>query len=362
MRLLEGKGQMDDSKRQKKTAQRDNSLTATGIVIVLIVALLLIAYFRITASISERSLGRMEEGVNTVIEEVTSKLMRDSRLLNAMADTISQADNFDPEATLGVMVANEPLLETMKVRVLLADDQVLLPDGSVIKAESEGLSFAEEAAQGEHISDRIFVQDGGYILRHFVPIVQDGETAAMLYGVTELDSLPDSLNIDNIYNASASVYIIDTRSGNFILDTWHDTLQNIADFSAEAAPREARGARSWDEYIEDMRDLGTGYVVFRTPNTDGWEYMYYAPAGINAWEIAVSVPEKEAFASVYAVQRICLTLGVLLAVVIVLYYGWVSRNASEMTKRGRSGRADGEAAQGRGGRPRKERLFVQYVP
>lgn len=324
---------MDDSKRQEKTAQRDNSLTATGIVIVLIVTLLLIAYFRITDSIRERSLGRMEEGVNTVIEEVTAKLMRDSRLLNAMADTISRADNFDPEATLGVMVANEPLLETMKVRVLLADDQVLLPDGSVTEAESEGLSFAEEAAQGEHISDRIFVQDGGYILRHFVPIVQDGETAAMLYGVTELDSLPDSLNIDNIYNASASVYIIDTRSGNFILDTWHDTLQNIADFSAEAAPREARGALSWDEYIEDMRDLGTGYVVFRTPNTDGWEYMYYAPAGINAWEIAVSVPEKEAFASVYAVQRICLTLGVLLAVVIVLYYGWVSRNASEMTKR-----------------------------
>lgn len=324
---------MDDSKRQEKTAQRDNSLTATGIVIVLIVALLLIAYFRITASISERSLGRMEEGVNTVIEEVTSKLMRDSRLLNAMADTISQADNFDPEATLGVMVANEPLLETMQVRVLLANDQVLLPDGSVIEAESEGLSFAEEAALGEHISDRIFVQDGGYILRHFVPIVQDGETAAMLYGVTELDSLPDSLNIDNIYNASASVYIIDTRSGDFILDTWHDTLQNIADFSTDVAPREARGARSWDEYIEDMRDLGTGYVVFRTPNTNGWEYMYYAPAGINAWEIAVSVPEKEAFASVYAVQRICLTLGVLLAIVIVLYYGWVSHNASEMTKR-----------------------------
>ena len=86
---------MDDSKKQKKTARRDSSLTATGIVIAVIVALLLIAYFRITDSIRARSLGRMEEGVNTVIEEVTSKLKRDSRLLNAMADTISRADNFD---------------------------------------------------------------------------------------------------------------------------------------------------------------------------------------------------------------------------------------------------------------------------
>ncbi len=324
---------MDDSKKQKKTARRDSGLTATGIVIAVIVVLLIIAYFRITASIRERSLGRMEEGVNTVIEEVTSKLMRDSRLLNAMADTISQADNFDLEATLGVMMANEPLLETMRVRVLLADGQVLLPDGSVVDAESTDLSFAEEAALGEHISDRISDQNGGDILRHFVPIIQDGQTAAVLYGVTDLDTLPDSLNIDNIYNASASVYIIDTRSGQFILDTWHDNLGNIADFSAEATTRDAKGGQSWEEYTEDMMNLGTGYVIFRTPNTDGWEYMYYAPAGINAWEIAVSVPEREAFASVFAVQRICFTLGVLLAAAIILYYIRVSHNAKMAMQR-----------------------------
>ena len=325
---------MDDSKKQKKTARRDSSLTATGIVIAVIVALLLIAYFRITDSIRARSLGRMEEGVNTVIEEVTSKLKRDSRLLNAMADTISRADNFDQEATLDVMMANEPLLETMRVRVLLADDQVLMPDGSVVDAASENLSFAEEAALGEHLSDRVSdVNGGGEILRHFVPIMQDGETAALLYGVTDLDSLPGSLNIDNIYNASASVYIIDTSSGEFILDTWHDNLGNIAEYSAEVSPREAKGEQSWDEYTEDMMNLGTGYVIFRTPNTDGWEYMYYAPAGINAWEIAVSVPENEAFASVFAVQRICFTLGILLAVVIILYYIRVSRNARAAMRR-----------------------------
>ena len=325
---------MDDSKKQKKTARRDSSLTATGIVIAVIVALLLIAYFRITDSIRARSLGRMEEGVNTVIEEVTSKLKRDSRLLNAMADTISRADNFDQAATLDVMMANEPLLETMRVRVLLADDQVLMPDGSVVDAASENLSFAEEAALGEHLSDRVSDVNGGReILRHFVPIMQDGETAALLYGVTDLDSLPGSLNIDNIYNASASVYIIDTSSGEFILDTWHDNLGNIAEYSAEVSSREAKGEQSWAEYTEDMMNLGTGYVIFRTPNTDGWEYMYYAPAGINAWEIAVSVPEKEAFASVFAVQRICFTLGILLAVVIILYYIRVSRNARAAMRR-----------------------------
>ncbi len=326
---------MDSSEKQKKSMKGDGSLTAMGIVIAAIVVLLLIAYFGITLAIRERSMGRLEEGVNTVVEEVTAKLKRDSRILNAMAETISQADNFDLEATLSVMEANESLLETMKVRVLLADGQILTPDGNVISAaDNEDISFAKEAALGEHISNRMVSVAGGKpVLRHFVPIIQDGETAAMLYGVTELDSLHQSLNIDNIYNASASVYIIDTKNGDFILDTRHNTLGNIADYSSSTSARETKGGQKWEGYVEDLLNLGSGYVIFRTPQTDGWEYMYYAPAGINEWAIAVSVPEREAFASVYAVQRICIVLGILLAIVIVLYYSWVRRNVKEMTKR-----------------------------
>ena len=326
---------MEGDFAKKKDPERDRSLTATGIVIAVIVVLLIAAYFRINAVLEQRSLSRLEEGVNTVIEEVTSKLERDSRILNATAKILSQVDNYDIDDMRRIMEATAPLLETMRVRVILSDERILTPDGNITDADETGeISFAREAPLGEHISNRVYsLSSRTPVLRHFVPIVQDGETAALLYGVTELESLPQGLNIDNIYNASAHVFIIDTKTGDFILDTLHEGLGNISEYAAETDGRETKGGMDWEQYTEDMLNLGTGYVVYRTPQTDGWEYMYYAPAGINQWAIAVAVPEKEAFTSVFATRRICIVLGILLAVTVLLYYLWVRNNVQKYTQR-----------------------------
>ncbi len=313
----------------KKHTPRQGSITVTVVLIVIIVILFVAEFFLISANLRERSLGRMEEGVNTVISEVAAKLEQDSRILNATADIISSANNFDIDATREIMEQVTPLLETMKIRVLMPDDQVITPDGGITDAsEDSGLSFAAEAPLGEHISDRVYSLNGSVpMLRHFVPIVQDGQTAALLYGVTRLDELPDTLNIDNLYNASASVYIIDTRTGDFILDTYptHTELGNVKDFNTP--DREVRGDKGWSEYADDLMNLGTGYVIYRTKSTGGWEYMYYAPAGINQWSINVSVPEREAFASVYTVRTICFVVGALMALTVIVYYIVIHRQS-----------------------------------
>ena len=323
---------MTDKRTRETAVKKDRSLTATGIVIAVIVVLLLFAYYRINDGLRQRSISRLEEGANTAIGEITAKLERDSRLLHATASIISQADNFDIDATLAIMESINPMLDTMNVRVLLPDDRILSADGTITEASEKGnFTFAQEAPLGEHISNRTYeLNTGKPILRHFVPIIQDGETAALLYGVTDLESLPDTLNIDNIYNASAFIYIIDTNSGDFLVDTRHDTLGNIADFSASQSTWKTKGDKTWEEYLDDLVKLKSGYVVYRTPNTGGWEYMYYAPIGINDWSVAVDVPEKEAFASVFAVQRVCIILGLLMALTIILYYLWVRHNAKQV--------------------------------
>ncbi len=322
-----------EGERKRRVRFWESGTAVTMLLIAIMAVLLMSAYALISANLKERSLGRMEEGVATVINEVTAKLERDSRILNATAAIISSADNFDEEATLEIMRTVSPLMETMRIRVLMPDNTILSVDGGVaIASNADGLDFAAESKLGEHISNRVeSIINGAPVLRHFVPIVQDGKTAAMLYGVTILKDLPDSLNIENIYNASASVYIIDTRTGDFILDTYptHETLGNIRDY--DNSDREARGDRDWSEYTEELMNLGTGYVIYRTGKTDGWEYMYYAPAGINEWSINVSVPEKEAFASVYAVRNICILLGTILALAFAAYYVIVRIQAKRST-------------------------------
>ena len=310
-------------------AQRDRSITATIIISIVIALIFLSAYFRIADAIKDRSIGRMEEGVNTVINEVSNKFKRDSEILNSAAEVIMSADNYDVEAMREVIQNVSPLLQTMKIRVLTPDNQVITAKGDVVGGEASGLSFEKEAPLGEHVSNRELSSDGQYVLRHFVPIIQNGNTAALLYGVTILGELPAKLNVDNLYNASAKIYIVDTHNGDFLVDTWHNTLGNLSEYNSTNPGRETKGAKSWDEYVEDIMSLGTGYVIYRTPNTSGWQYMYYAPANINEWSIIVDVPESEAFDSVFRARRIFIIAGVFLCVAIVIYYLWVRKNAEK---------------------------------
>ena len=51
-------------------------------------------------------------------------------------------------------------------------------DGGCVDVTDQ-ISFEEEAARGEHISDRVLDWNGeDYVVRHFVPVEQDGGVAA----------------------------------------------------------------------------------------------------------------------------------------------------------------------------------------
>ncbi len=317
---------------KKRTGQAGSLLTVC--LIVVIAVLFTAAYVRISAGVKERAIGRMEEGVNTVITEVSAKLERDSAILNATADILSSADNFDVDSMRELMGNVTPLLETMRVRILMPDDRVIMPDGGLTDvSDNDSLSFAAEASLGEHISNRVYSNSGTPVLRHYVPIIQNGEVAALLYGVTPLADLGAALNIENIYNATATVYIIDTRNGDFLLDTYHDTLGNIHDYDDTAASgRETKDGKTWAEYTEDVLALNSGYVVFRTAGTNGWKYLYYAPAGINEWAIGVEVPEKEAFASVFSVRGICWATAMLMALAVAVYFVLLARQNRRATE------------------------------
>ena len=305
---------------------KEKSLTATFIMIVLIAVIFGVAYYRIDTLIERRCLQRMEEGVDTVTEEITNKLVRDSKILNAAADILSNAENFDQNTIRDTMDTFSPLMETKKMRVIFPDNSVIESDGSILDGNGI-LSFEKEAALGEHVSNRMTsIVDGNIlILRHFVPIIRDNETVALLYGVTRLTELPTIMNIDNIYNASASVYIIDTDNGEFIMDTYHEELGNIKDLTVY----DTETNTSWDKGIKDLLNGGTGYIVYQPEKDSDWMYLYYSPANINHWSIGVSVPTKEAFTNLYEIQKICWIIAILMAVTVFIYYLWVRRNAIE---------------------------------
>ena len=309
---------------KNKTLMREKNLTATGILILFMVILFTSEYFWISHLIEERSFLRMQEGVETVIEEISQKMNRDSRILNATANILANADNFDLGTMQRTMTTVSPMLETMYMEILLPDDTIIATDGSFLPNRGE-ISFAKEMPLGEHVSNRnVSLLDGNtYVLRHYVPIVKDGETVAMLFGVTNLSKLPSVLNIDHIYNARANAYIIDTENGDYIMDTWREQLVNLKDLTDV----ETRDGSDWLEKMQELMQLKSGHVEYRSLSTGKWDHLYYAPANINRWAIAVSVPEEEAFANVFAIRRVCLIIGSLAGIVVILYYLWMRKNA-----------------------------------
>ena len=310
-----------------KIRVKEKSLTATIIMIIVLSVLFVSAYIQSSSIIRKRSLSRMEEGVNTVIEEITGKLSRDSKILNSAANILSTADNFDTETMKEAMTAFSPLMETMKMNILMPDNTVISANGNAMNG-GNSISFENEAPLGEHVSNRMtsIIDDNTLILRHFVPIIKNGETVALLFGVTRLSELPKIMNIDNIYNASASVFIIDTENGDFIMDTWHESLGNIKDFKM----RKTRGKNSWDNNLQKLMNRETGYIEYKSQKSNEWTYLYYSPAKINQWTIAVSVPKKEAFQSVYAIRRVWLIIASLAVIAVAIYYLWVRKNAKQV--------------------------------
>lgn len=305
---------------------KERSVLATILISVIVIALFLFNGYRASEIIKARSMRRMEEGVNTVVDEVVAKLQRDSRILNATADIISSVDNFDEAATLETMKTIAPLLETMDICVLTQDNRILQIDGDLLETSGQ-IDFEEEAAKGEHVSNRAISinSDNVMVLRHFVPIVQDGRTVALLYGRTRLAELPEIMNIDNIYNANADVYIIDTETEELIMDTGSEDLGTLDEFNGV----EVRGGSSWEEVRNSIKKQESGYIVFRGLESEGWHNFYYMPAGINKWVVAVSVPERESLDSLYQMRKVFNFTGALILISVILYYFWIQRNAKK---------------------------------
>ncbi|WP_298067829.1 response regulator [uncultured Mailhella sp.] len=303
----------------KAIYKKGKLLIVTGVTVLALILVASVSYVQVQEIVWKNSLLRLEEGVQTVVDEIQSMVERDTRILKATAELITDAGVDNLESTIDTLRSISPLLKVMNVRLLLPNDQIVTPSGNVIDvSQKEDFSFQKEFQRGEHLTDRVVsVENGELILRNMLPIIKDGRPVALLYGAISLKKLPQQLSIRNIYNGKASTYIIDTRTGNFILDTWHDKLLNVADM--DTPDRETRGGTSWHEYTDSMLALGRGLVIYRTPRLQGWEYMYYGPAGVNDWSISISVPESEVFSLLWQIRRVAAIVALLMAAALALY-------------------------------------------
>ncbi len=326
----------------KKSKLKEKNIVATIIVMAVIITISIVTYIVINRITVNRSLERMAESASTATDDISSKLARDSTILNALAEIIASQENTGNKDTLQNIMANfAPMTTAKSIYLLLPDNSLISSKGNTLDIDTEGkIDFYEEIKLGEHITDRTVSLDdeNSFVLRHYVPVVKDGNNIALLYAKTDLDDFPGSLNLSSLYNGKARFFLIDRHNGDYIMDTLHagQKLGSVKDLYG----KKFKGATDIDTAIQEILDGKSGYTQIYSESQGEYLYFYYSPIDetqwhqlgeskdLNRWTVGVTVPEHEALASAFKIRKLCIFVAVIEAIVFLAYFIWVLRNTT----------------------------------
>lgn len=250
--------------------------------------------------------------------------------LEWIAGVVTQSEMEEAEEIQRLFTSLDETDLFSRIELLLPGDKLLTEEG--LTDVSGMLSFEEEARSGNtHISHRTsdLKDPKSEIIRCWTPVKSGGETVGMLCGVIDLSTLSDSFSVEG-YAGQTQLYIIEGQSGDFLMDTWHDSLGNTENLS----DRSPKDGYTRDQVVSDFAAGRAGVTVFRSEKGKDNFYSSYEPIGVQDWIVMITVPEKIAFAPAEHRLYAFYALSAILLFLIVLYFIWVLWNMRKEKVRG----------------------------
>ena len=274
---------------------------------------------RANREITQRSFDELTTATHQIAKDLADTANADQTILSAMAELIAGQDERDNDAVLRIMKSFS-LSETFVSTVaLLRPDGTLLTDGARYDV-SGTFDFETEAARGAYISDRVtsYFAPEKLVVRNVVPVVRDGETVAILYGVVSLQELSQNYQID-LYNGNAFLLLVDGNNGDILLDTWHDSLGNLSDLSG----RKMLKGYTYEEAMKKIPNGIGGDMCTVSRSTGLTLYLHYEPVGINNWSVVLGVSEAEALAGTRGVVQTLSMMAIIVTALLLSYLGFM---------------------------------------
>lgn len=275
--------------------------------------------------------------VNRIVTESCYKTLEDAAAqMSTLLEIQAAADREQLEVIAGLLSAHEDIssaeaqshLASFRQRGIISSLAVLLANDEMIICSEDGYKrekipkFAEEVkklpyisgvhAMGEDTSDKFIYQA--------IPIERDGEIIGILYGFISLETLKNQFSV-TAFNDTAQLFLIDRETGDFVIDTWHDSAGNVYDDAL--AGRKLKNGGDMRAVNDDILAGGTGYFAYLSNSAKEYFYAYYMPAGINQWSVMITAPESEAFASAERIRYAMYFLATVDVIVLLVYFLWV---------------------------------------
>ena len=275
---------------------------------------------RANREITQRSFDELATATREIAKDFVDAANADQTILSAMAELIAGHDERDNDAVLRIMKSfslSETFVST--VALLRPDGTLLLTDGTRYDV-SDTFDFETEAARGAYISDRVtsYFAPEKLVVRNVVPVVRDGETIAILYGVVLLQELSRNYQIDP-YNGNAFLLLVDGNNGDILLDTWHDSLGNLS----ELRGRKMLKGYTYEEAMKKIPNGIGGDMCTVSQSTGLTVYLHYEPVGINNWSVVLGVSEAEALAGTRGVVQTLSMMAIIVTALLLSYLGFM---------------------------------------
>lgn len=260
----------------------------------------------------------LEEYTIQLAGEMKQALDRDQANLKLLADLLGELETDKLEYEFRQL----PLFQTSgifnEIELFLPENRLLKQDGRELLLQGE-LSFEEEAKLEGHIS--ALIEDpwnpGKKVLRSYVPVRKNGEISALLCGIIETDRMDEGYSI-HAFGGTVQLYVIDGDSGNFIINTWHNSLGNIENWENH----KVKSGYSREQWRSDLKEGKRGSIVSFSESSGEYFYCCYEPVGINRWLLMLSVPESSVFLQVRQTIQISTYLAVAIGGIMLIYFVW----------------------------------------
>ncbi len=203
--------------------------TRVAVTFLMTVALFLISYiasYYISKIEEEKCWDELNRAVKMLDRDMQTYIRYDQEVLDSIASLIAAQDKVESPQVQHIIDEFKPENMIYRIGILLPDNRVMMQNQPIQDA-SGILNYIDEAAKGKHVSNRSvsIMDENDFVLRNFVPVRKDGKTIAMLFGIIDLKELPYKIK-SNAYDGNAATYVIDSKTGEFIVDTWHKQLSD----------------------------------------------------------------------------------------------------------------------------------------
>lgn len=307
-----------DYKMKGAIMKRNRRIIAMLLLLFLSGTVMKISEMKFHSAERKQSFAHLKEYTEQIGNEIKKRYIANKAYLEKAADTLEKAE-LDDDKMLGKFMEfiSGGMIE--EAQLLFPGDQLLTKAGERLDI-SDRISFQEEEKKGVCLSGRMEdpLNTDRKILRIQIPIVQDGETKALLWGIMDLADFPEMFTIRG-YGDEMELYVVEGTTGNFLMDTWHDELTNMD----ALGDRKAEKGYSKEQIIVDFSEGREGTTVFFSKKAGEYFYSYYCPIGVEDWMVMITVAESVAFAHAEKMHKLQMWTMALMMAVFAVYGIWI---------------------------------------